>query len=501
MESIKKGLENLIENKINTKDEIITLTGKYRTSSNENFLGELICQTLPSITLIKGDNPIDINLIDRNFYKFVGKLKLAPDRYSDKAKFYLQMQVQDIYEVTTEDSQIFKKYLEARNKIEKIECERKKEDILTEDKIIKSLADKKELKFLYIVSEKGNNGNNDILDDLYTSTSKNKKIESKQKNNLFSSFGIDFEKEENILRTKFTEEEWKKTLIKIEKYRKEKDYSAVVFIKGGGSTTSFFDDELFCLSVLELGLPIITAIGHSKDDDRLLCQLADINYKTPSYLGQSFLKLIYMNFSTSKDKKLEIKDKEISKLKEKLFIYEQDKKLLNKEIENLQEYEYQNRKLKEEISNLKSNNHIFEENTKILNRKIKTRNILLLFLIPLVILLNIIYLSFFNPKNISSQSTKEPVKEEIKPKKESNNNLIEKVKEKISQKVEDKKIIKEEKTKRLIYSEDDVYTVLLWKGYKGEQAISNFQKDNNMKVTGKVDEILLKKLGIKYRYE
>lgn len=123
-----------------------------------------------------------------------------------------------------------------------------------------------------------------------------------------------------------------------------------------------------------------------------------------------------------------------------------------------------------------------------------------------------IYLYFFNSQKkiiIQQESIKEEIKIDTQTTKDKKRNLVEKVQEKISEKVENKKIVKEDKKetpkveskKRLIYSEDDVYTVLLWKGYKGEKAISNFQKDNGMKITGKVDETLLKKLGIKYRFE
>lgn len=57
------------------------------------------------------------------------------------------------------------------------------------------------------------------------------------------------------------------------------------------------------------------------------------------------------------------------------------------------------------------------------------------------------------------------------------------------------------KPKKLIYSEDEVYTNLIWKGYRGERAIYEFQKDNGMPQTGKIDERLLKKLGIKPKYK
>ncbi len=57
------------------------------------------------------------------------------------------------------------------------------------------------------------------------------------------------------------------------------------------------------------------------------------------------------------------------------------------------------------------------------------------------------------------------------------------------------------KPKKLVYSEDEVYTNLIWKGYRGERAIYEFQRDNGMPQTGKIDEKLLKKLGIKPKYK
>lgn len=57
------------------------------------------------------------------------------------------------------------------------------------------------------------------------------------------------------------------------------------------------------------------------------------------------------------------------------------------------------------------------------------------------------------------------------------------------------------KPKKLVYSEDEVYTNLIWKGYRGERAIYEFQRDNGMPQTGKIDEKLLKKLGIKPRFK
>lgn len=82
-----------------------------------------------------------------------------------------------------------------------------------------------------------------------------------------------------------------------------------------------------------------------------------------------------------------------------------------------------------------------------------------------------------------------PEKEEVKPAE--------------TVKTEDIKITKPvpPKPKKLVYSEDEVYTKLIWKGYRGENAIYEFQRDNGMPQTGRIDEKLLNKLGIKPRFK
>lgn len=281
----------------------------------------------------------------------------------------------------------------------------------------------------------------------------------------------------------------------------------------------FFDDIDFCTDVLNLKKTFITAVGHADDDERFLCRLADINYQTPTLLGIKFLEI----FSQKDNSLIETKQNynggvlkesipNFIKIKTQIASLKEENNSLIKEIEKLKLYEKKNKKLVEEIEALQINSKAFEEIIKTLNRKIKLKNIMLLFLIPLIIFFNMIYLYFFNSQKkiiIQQESIKEEIKIDTQTTKDKKRNLVEKVQEKISEKVENKKIVKEDKKetpkveskKRLIYSEDDVYTVLLWKGYKGEKAISNFQKDNGMKITGKVDETLLKKLGIKYRFE
>lgn len=428
-------------NKTSKLSNKIKLFGKYKkvkTKDNDNsFINELVCSDLTIVSLIDKRKNKKTELIDGYFYNFIGKFNIYPDTYSEKAKLFLQFEFEDVEFLEKNDE--IRKYIEARNKIAE---KRNRKKLFTEKKIEEIISSGKKLNFLYIVSKKGNFQKSDILNDLYDD-----KYKKNEMSDLFNYYGIDFINDKNTLRVQFSKEGWESAKKEIQE--RKSNYSALVFIKGGGAT-SFFDDEVFCSEVLDMDIPFITAIGHSLDNEKLLCQLADENFKTPTYLGRRFLNFIY-----------------------------------------------------------KSRN---ENKVSTLTKKLRVRNIILLFLIPLIILFNMVYLYFSNSKK-ELKTQKETIKEEIKKDnqsvKEDKNNLIEKVQEKISKKVEDKKIVKEEKKetiklekkKRLIYSEDDVYTVLLWKGYKGEKAISDFQRDNGMKITGKVDEALLKKLGVKYRFD
>lgn len=57
------------------------------------------------------------------------------------------------------------------------------------------------------------------------------------------------------------------------------------------------------------------------------------------------------------------------------------------------------------------------------------------------------------------------------------------------------------KPKKLVYSEDDVYTHLLWKGYRGEDSLERFKRDHGLPANRVVDEKVLKLLGIKVKYK
>ena len=121
-----------------------------------------------------------------------------------------------------------------------------------------------------------------------------------EKKNLKYNFGLDFENESNIIRMKLRLVNFlikKRVLSEIRKKQKNKKIDGLVFIKGGGNDLDYFDDIVFCEKIVELGVPFITAIGHTNDNDLLLSQLSDANYNTPTRLGIGFLE-IYNNIES-----------------------------------------------------------------------------------------------------------------------------------------------------------------------------------------------------------
>lgn len=438
--------------------EEIEIVGKfyYGSKNREKFLGELVDPNMVVITILRGEKELEVPLIEGKYYKVRGVLKKYPDLYSDNVKLFIQIKPQEIQ--ILDETDYPEKLREDIVKIEKLEKEikRKKADI----SIIKNSIGYGKNRFLYIVSDLAQNGERDILNDLYPNDYKREVL----KNN----FGIDLS---NTIRLKFNSKDWESQLENIK--NKIVKYDIIVFIKGGGSSMKFFDDIDFCTDVMSFEKTIITAVGHADDDNRLLCRLADINYSTPTSLGINFLNMV---------PKREFSVEETIHTSEPIFLKESSP--LKTQLTALEE---ENKDLLNKITALKLSNEDFEKINKNLKRKLRIKNILLLFLIPLVGLFNMIYLYILNPKEkVASQSTSEIVKTEKEIIKEDKGNKVP---------------IKQEKKKRLIYSEDEVYTVLIWKGYRGENAIINFQRDNNMKATGKIDETLLNKLGIKYRYE
>lgn len=465
----------------------ITLIGKYVKSNGDGkiFLGYLADINMSMITLIKGKGINIAELEKESIYKVTGVIKKYPDNYSNKLKLYIQLEVNKIekLEKSSYPSEITN-ILERKEKI----LAREKVNLL--DKINKKLIEKEKLNFLYIVSEKykANDEEKDILNDLY--------FGKREKNNLQTQFGLEFDSEDNIIRTKFTKDEFfskegkEGTLNKIKEKMENNNFDGIVFIKGGGNNMKIFEDIDFCEEIVNLNTPFITAVGHTDDNELLLSQAANINYSTPTRLGVEFLKLsskIYFANQKEKvltDEKIKLKNSEdkFKKLeKEKIEIEE---KLGSAKTKNvifmfiiviLLGYSifstfFMKREVKEKVETTKLEEVSKEKNTKLEENK----------------------------KEEKSNTTKNTLKENldslkdkiIATEKKDNNN---------QKNIPTKKV--ENKSKKLVYSEDYLYTVLSWKGYRGERAIQEFQRDNGMKVTGKVDENLLKKLGIKIEYK
>ena len=399
------------------------------------FIGKITCKTHKKLE-------------NGKIYKIIGELKKYKTLENPKGSN--QLKVKEIEKV--EDENIYLNTLKRKEEILK----RKKIDIL--GVIKKKIVKKEKINLLYIVSKNFtlNNKKRDILNDLYLNESE-KKI-------LKYDFGLDFENESNIIRMKLETSEFfdkKRVLSEIRKKQKNKKIDGLVFIKGGGNDLDYFDDIVFCEKIVELGVPFITAIGHTNDNDLLLSQLSDANYNTPTRLGIGFLEIY--NSIYSEDIKEELGS---AKTKNVIFMFI---------IVILLGYSifstfFMKREVKEKNETTKIEEVSREKNIKIEEVKKEEKN----------------------------NTTKNTLKENL-------NNLKEKIitpekKESNNQKnISTKKV--ENKSKKLIYSEDYLYTVLSWKGYRGERAIQEFQRDNGMKVTGKVDENLLKKLGIKIEYK
>ena len=442
---------NLWKN-INDGDAIkeMTLIGKYIEVQGKEKSWEYLADINMKIVALKEINNEDrIKLENGKIYKIIGELKKYKTLENPKGSN--QLKVKEIEKV--EDENIYLNTLKRKEEILK----RKKIDIL--GVIKKKIVKKEKINLLYIVSKNFtlNNKKRDILNDLYLNESE-KKI-------LKYDFGLDFENESNIIRMKLETSEFfdkKRVLSEIRKKQKNKKIDGLVFIKGGGNDLDYFEDIVFCEKIVKLNIPFITAIGHTNDNDLLLSQLSDANYNTPTRLGIGFLK-IYNNIESENIKE------ELGSVKTKNVIFMFI-------IVILLGYSifftfFMKKEVKEKVETTKLEEVSKEKNTKLEENK----------------------------KEEKSNTTKNTLKENLDSlkdkiiateKKDSNNN---------QKNISIKKV--ENKGKKLVYSEDYLYTVLSWKGYRGERAIQEFQRDNGMKVTGKVDENLLKKLGIKVEYK
>ena len=441
---------NLWKN-INDGDTIkeITLIGKYIEVQGKEKSWEYLADINMKIVALKEINNEDrIKLENGKIYKIIGELKKYKTLENPKGSN--QLKVKEIEKV--EDENIYLDTLKRKEEILK----RKKIDIL--GVIKKKIVKKEKINLLYIVSKNFilNNKKRDILNDLYLNES--------EKKNLKYNFGLDFENESNIIRMKLETSEFfdkKRVLSEIRKKQKNKKIDGLVFIKGGGNDLDYFDDIVFCEKIVELGVPFITAIGHTNDNDLLLSQLSDANYNTPTRLGIGFLEIYNSIYSENIKEELgSVKTKNV------IFMFI---------IVILLGYSifstfFMKKEVKEKVETTKLEEVSKEKNTKLEENK----------------------------KEEKSNTTKNTLKENldslkdkiIATEKKDNNN---------QKNISTKKV--ENKSKKLVYSEDYLYTVLSWKGYRGEKAIQEFQRDNGMKVTGKVDENLLKKLGIKIEYK
>lgn len=433
-----------------TDENKICLIGKYINIQGKEKSWEYLADiNMITVTLKKINNEDSKKLENGKIYKIIGELKKY--KISEKSKESNKLEVIEIEKV--EDENIYLDTLKRKEEILK----RKKIDIL--GMIKKKIVKKEKINLLYIVSKNFilNNKKRDILNDLYLNES--------EKKNLKYNFGLDFENESNIIRMKLETSEFfdkKRVLSEIRKKQKNKKIDGLVFIKGGGNDLDYFDDIVFCEKIVELGVPFITAIGHTNDNDLLLSQLSDANYNTPTRLGIGFLEIYNSIYSENIKEELgSVKTKNV------IFMFI---------IVILLGYSifstfFMKREVKEKIETTKIEEINREKNIKVEDIKKEEKN------------------------NITKNTLKENLdnlKEKIiaTEKKNSNNN---------QKNISTKKV--ENKGKKLVYSEDYLYTVLSWKGYRGERAIQEFQRDNGMKVTGKVDENLLKKLGIKIEYK
>ena len=454
------------------KDKI-TIIGKYSRDNSDKFLGYLLDINMLKITLIKNNSENILKLEEEKIYKVTGTIDRYYDQYSKKLKLYVRLKVNKIEELESEEEK--NKYLEILIKKEELRKEKEQEYLIKREELKKEnskrtdrniltkiedkLRKKEKINLLYIVSKSFdiNNKKRDILNDLY--------LYEKEKRILKYNFGLDLEKESNIIRikTRTDEDDAKKRVLDMIQLKLNKEnFDGLVFIKGGGSDLDYFDDLVFCEKIVELGVPFITAIGHTNDNDLLLSQLSDANYNTPTRLGIGFLE-IYNNINSEN-----IEEKLGSaKTKNVIFMFI---------IVILLGYSifftfFMKKEVKEKVETTKLEEVSKEKNTKLEENKKDEKN------------------------NVTKNTLKENLdnlKEKIiaTEKKNSNNN---------QKNISIKKV--ENKGKKLVYSEDYLYTVLSWKGYRGERAIQEFQKANGMKVTGKVDENLLKKLEIKVEYK
>lgn len=471
---------------------------KYEVKNNENKKSEsktLLCY----LDELEDINGIKISLLTPHYlrpqykseksFQITGTLITFPDGYSSKIKLYAQLLVKEITNVSKEAEYYseMNKIIELRKNLLELIERPNKQNI---ESIYSKLKEKGKVNFLIIASSKGHNGvkETDILNDTY---GKNCDQESNKKK-IERFFGFSTELDKNIIRTFFSN---KKIIIseikeKIEEAKKNKViYDYLVFVKGGGQNMSIFNDTEFCNDIINLKIPFITAVGHSDDDCRLLCLLSDIDLITPTDFGKELIEII---------KSTEKKDEVIEELKNKKRA-DTFKNKMN-ELESKNDSLNNTLKQKEKnIESLKNSLRILEVEKRKIEKKVNKKDFLLTiaFILLFFLMSYIIYIKFFTNTDEFKKDNSEITNTKVK-KENTNNSIASKPKQNEKSKIDNSK---KASTKKLQYSEDEVFTKLLWKGYKGEKAIYDFQKANGMPSTGKVDENLLKKLEIKIKYQ
>ncbi|WP_130891007.1 exodeoxyribonuclease VII large subunit [Fusobacterium ulcerans] len=548
-----------------TSEKKVTLIGRYvetKLIPVKNFYLTIFEDLEKNNITVKIPEKIYIkyNQFEKNcVYKIQGLLTIYSDQFSDSMKTYVQVKIDNIEEIkklenSSEYTPDYQKLLNDKNGLLSI-MERKKESkIFSKDFITSKISNEEKINFLVLTSNlfEKNGKTSDILNDLYSeeeikeNIEKNEKQIEYNKKKLDRYFNFSSENDKNIIRSSFNNlDQTLKTIDNIKtNYLPKQKYDYLVIIKGGGITTNIFNNIELCKKILELDIPIITALGHADDNDILLCKLADININTPSILGKTLLDII----KKYEKKKYVYSEKKFSDSLVSSFdnapvenenIVQKYKKEIDEKNKIISLHENNIRTLKLNVNEKNNSIARLKEENEEKNRELSKRRFQLI--ICFVIIIFLILLSVF----FKLSESKVEVIEEIKPienvtaalpankgneedkKKIQKDEEVEKVEisapkkivsiisslpapEKIevkpAEKVKTEKIKTSETTvppkpKKLVYSEDEVYTRLIWKGYRGERALYEFQRDNGMPQTGKIDEKLLNKLGIKPRFK
>ena len=553
-----------------TSEKKVTLIGRYvetKLIPVKNFYLTIFEDLEKNSITVKIPEEIykKCNQFEKNcVYKIQGLLTIYSDQFSDSMKTYVQVKIDNIEETKklenySEYTLDYQKLLNDKNELLSI-IERKNESkIFSKDFITSKISNEEKINFLVLTSNlfEKNDKTSDILNDLYSeeeikeNIEKNEKQIEYNKKKLDRYFNFSSENDKNIIRSSFNNlDQTLKTIDNIKtNYLPKQKYDYLVIIKGGGITTNIFNNIELCKKILELDIPIITALGHADDNDILLCKLADININTPSILGKTLLDIIkkhekkkyvysekkfsdslvssFNNAPVENENIVQKYEKEIDEKNKIISLHENNIRTLELDISK------KNSTITELKNEKKNLTQQYEKKLDEKNKELSKRRLQLIIcfvLIAFFILLSVFFklsepklevIKEIKPqestsitlpdkkenKNIKDEKTKETIITEVSTSKKVIPTLSTTKKEdpKPIEKIKNETIKTNEiippKPKKLVYSEDEVYTNLIWKGYRGERAIYEFQRDNGMPQTGKIDEKLLKKLGIKPKYK